>query len=76
MLEEKYDLCYAFQPEEYGRMVKKMEELLSTADLKRVWQAKRERFISAMIDPTAFLVRFIENYPTRKYRSPEDKIPV
>ncbi len=75
MLEEKYDLCYAFQPEEYGMMVNKIGELLSIADLKRIWQEKRERFLSGVIDPTAFLVRFIENYPTRKHRSPADNIP-
>lgn len=62
MLEHEYDLCYAFQPEEFDLMMKKTEELLSMPDLKKIWAAKRERFISASIDPTAFLVSFIEGY--------------
>ena len=65
MLEEKYDLCYAFQPEEYEQMLEKVEKLLRMTDLKKRWIQKRERFLSEMIDPTAFLVSFIENYPTR-----------
>ncbi|HHU98673.1 MAG TPA: DUF354 domain-containing protein [Bacteroidales bacterium] len=64
MLEDKYDLCYAFQPEEFILMLKKAEELLGMADLKQRWIKKRERFLSDMIDPTAFLVSFIENYPS------------
>ncbi|MBK7732351.1 MAG: hypothetical protein IPI37_06225 [Bacteroidales bacterium] len=43
MLEDKYDLCYAFQPEEFIPMLKKAEELLGMVDLKQRWIKKRER---------------------------------
>lgn len=67
MLEGEYDLCYAFQPDEFELMVKKTEELLSLPDLKKIWAVKRNRFISEMIDPTDFLVSFIEGYLSRKH---------
>jgi len=66
MLEDEYDLCYAFQPDEFELMMQKTEELISTPGLKQTWNLKRERFLAAMTDPTAYLVTFIENYPVRK----------
>lgn len=66
MLEDEYDLCYAFQPEEFELMMQKAQELLATPGLKQAWNMKRERFLAAMTDPTEYLVTFIENYPVRK----------
>jgi hypothetical protein len=66
MLENDYDLCYAFQPEEFELMMRKAEELLTTPGLKQAWSLKRERFLAAMIDPTEYLVGFIEGYPNGK----------
>jgi len=66
MLEDEYDLCYAFQPDEFDMMLKKTEELLSTPGLKLAWKLKRERFLTAMTDPTEYLVTFIEGYNKRK----------
>lgn len=66
MLEDEYDLCYAFQPDEFELMMQKTEELLSTPGLKQTWNLKRERFLAVMTDPTDYLVTFIENYPVRK----------
>ena len=66
MLEEKYDLCYAFQPDEFDDMIAKMESLLNKDGIKQQWAKKRERFLSDSINPTDFLVRFIEDYPQGK----------
>ena len=66
MLEEKYGLCYAFQPDEFEVMIAKIESLLNMDGMKQQWASKRERFISDSINPTDFLVRFIENYPQCK----------
>lgn len=66
MLEDEYDLCYAFQPEEFELMMQKAEELLTTPGLKQSWSLKREQFLAAMTDPTEYLVGFIESYPVRK----------
>lgn len=71
MLEDEYDLCYAFQPEEFELMMQKAEELLTTPGLKQTWNLKRERFLAAMIDPTEYLVGFIEDYPIRRRVSRE-----
>jgi len=66
MLEDEYDLCYAFQPEEFELMMQKAEELLTTPGLKQSWSLKRKQFLAAMTDPTEYLVGFIESYPVRK----------
>ena len=73
MLEDKYDLCYAFQPEEFDLMLARIEALLEITDLKQLWEKKRERFLADMIDPTAFLVSLIENYPTGRKPVPKVK---
>lgn len=63
MLEEKYDLCYSYQPAEFDRMIEKIRTLLGLSDIKQKWLTKREKFLNDSIDPTSFLVWFIENYP-------------
>ena len=63
MLEKNYGLCYAYQPEEFEVMYKKTEELVNTPGVKHIWQSKRERFLADSIDPTEWLVRFIESFP-------------
>lgn len=63
MLENKYGLCYAYQPEEFEAMYKKAEEMVNTPGINQIWHDRRERFLADSIDPTAWLVRFIENFP-------------
>ena len=64
MLEDKYGLCYAYQPRQFGEMYHRIEQLLAQnpEDLKAEWQAKRQRMIADMIDPTEFYVTYIENH--------------
>lgn len=63
MLEEKYDLCYSFQPYEFESMLIKISDLLAMADLKNIWRQKRETFLNETINPTSFLAWFIEKFP-------------
>lgn len=63
---EEYGLSYSYQPEDFDKMMAKVNELLETPDLDKVWAKKREEFLKEMIDPTAFFVWFIENYPESK----------
>lgn len=63
MLEEKYGLCYSYQPSEFDVLCLKIKELLKNNSLKEEWSQRRERFLSDSINPTTFLVWFIENYP-------------
>lgn len=62
-LENKYGLCYSFQPDEFERMYEKIKVLLNNPQLKQSWGLKRKHFLNDSIDPTAFLVWFIENWP-------------
>jgi predicted glycosyltransferase len=62
-LEERYGLCYSFLPEEFGKMLEKIDELLAMPDLKSEWQKRRQKMLKDKIDVTAFLVWFVENYP-------------
>lgn len=64
MLEQKYGLCYAYLPTQFDEMYHHIEQLLTRdpEDLKNEWQAKRQRMLNDMIDPTEFFVNYIENY--------------
>lgn len=61
-LEQKYELCYAFLPEEEEAFFTKMEELLAMPHLKDEWQKRRERMLREKIDVTEFLTHFIEKF--------------
>lgn len=62
MLEQKYDLCYAYQPTQFDEMYHHIEQLLARNpdELKKEWQSKRQRMLQDMIDPTEFFVNYIE----------------
>lgn len=62
-LEDKYQLCYAFLPEESDKMLARIEELISLSDLKTLWNERKERMLADKIDVTAFYIWFVENYP-------------
>jgi len=65
MLENKYGLCYAYPPHDFGKMMAHIESLLEREpeDLRSEWQAKRRRFLDEHIDVTAFFVKTIEDNP-------------
>ena len=64
--EHRYGLTYGFRPEESERMFARVEELLAmgTAELKKEWGKRREVLLGEKIDYTAFMVWFVENYPS------------
>lgn len=62
-LENKYQLCYSFLPEDTDKFFYKIEELLGNKNLKSEFLIRKERLIADKIDVTAFYVWFIENYP-------------
>jgi len=62
--EHTYGLTYGFLPDNFEAMKQKIEYLLSIANLKEIWQKKRQVMLNDKIDVTAFYVWFIENYPT------------
>jgi len=62
-IENKYDLCYSYQPSEFDQFYKKISELLKTDNLKSVWKKKLDAAMIEKIDVTSFFSWFIENYP-------------
>lgn len=66
MLEQQYDLCYAYHPNDFEKFYNHTQKLLETPNLKAIWETKRNRFLKDNIDTTAFFTWFIENYPKSK----------
>ncbi len=62
MLENKYGLCYAYSPEHFDDMLAHIEKILAQNpdETKGEWQAKRQRMLDDMTDPTEFFVNYIE----------------
>lgn len=62
MLEQRFDLCYAYLPSQFDDMYLHVKQLLerNPEELKNEWQSKRQRFLATMIDPTEFFVKYIE----------------
>ncbi len=63
-LEKKYGLCFSYQPVEFEKMFSHITELLKKPDLKKEMNDKRNLFLSEKISVTAFLIWFVENYPS------------
>ena len=62
-LENKYELCFSFLPEDTDDLFQKIEELLKEEKIKEEFQQRRQTMLADKIDVTAFFVWFIENYP-------------
>jgi predicted glycosyltransferase len=60
-LEDKYHLIHGFRSS--AGVLEKVSELINTPDLKSTYRLRRDKMLSEKIDPTAFLVWFVENYP-------------
>ncbi|MFW5803645.1 MAG: DUF354 domain-containing protein [bacterium] len=63
-LEKRSGLMYSFIPSDFDNLTNKLNELLSTPNLLKDWQDRRQRMLKDKIDVTAFWVWFVENYPT------------
>jgi predicted glycosyltransferase len=62
-LQNKYQLLFSFYDEE--QLIGKLNELLiDIVQAKSAWRHKKERLIKDKIDLTAFLIWFIEHYPS------------
>jgi predicted glycosyltransferase len=64
--EFKYGLTYGFMPDQFDSLLKQVDELLSTPNLKLKWEGKRDIMLRDKIDVTSFWLWFIENYPESK----------
>jgi uncharacterized protein len=59
--EDKYQLIHGFRTSE--GVIEKVLEIINSPDTKSIYQLRRNKMLSEKIDPTAFLVWFVENYP-------------
>jgi len=62
-LENKYDMCYSFQPLAFDAMKAKIKELIIKPGIKEEWLEKRRILLKDKIDLTSFMTWFIENIP-------------
>ncbi|HOX77102.1 MAG TPA: DUF354 domain-containing protein [Bacteroidales bacterium] len=54
--EKKYGLTFGFLPQDFDKMLAKLDELLAMNDLKAEWQLRRRKMLEEKIDVTAYLV--------------------
>jgi uncharacterized protein len=59
--EDKYQLIHGFRSS--AGVLEKVTELINTSDLKSTYRLRRDKMLSEKINPTAFLVWFVENFP-------------
>jgi len=62
-LETKYQLTHSYHIDDETNFLQKCEELLSTFDLKSIYQTRRIKMLNDKIDLTAFLIWLFECYP-------------
>lgn len=62
MLENNYQLCYAYTPDHFDDMLQQITRLLSMEPdaLHNEWQSRRQLMLNEMVDPTAFFVNYLE----------------
>lgn len=61
--EKKYELTYAYLPENFNALVVRLNAMLANTNLSEEWQLKRKRMLHDKIDVTKFWTWLIENYP-------------
>jgi len=62
-LEHNYQLTFGIKTNEPEKLLSKIDELLSTPDLKKVWDERRKKMLANKTDVTRFMVDLFENYP-------------
>jgi hypothetical protein len=68
-LEKKYDLTYAFLPNQEDKFISKTSELLSIENLKEVWQDRKDKMIHDKVEFNQWLIDFFE----QNINCPENK---
>ncbi len=58
-LEDKYELCYSFQPDRYEELVKTIEDLLQKDNLISDWHQRRDKMLAEKIDLSNFLFSLV-----------------
>lgn len=64
--EHKYGMTYGYTPDNFDKLLEKLNDMLVNPNLKEEWIEKRNKLLSDKIDVSAFFTWFIENYPESK----------
>lgn len=59
-LEKKYKISWGFLPEDFEKLIEKVEELLSKEDLKLVLKGKRKKMLEDKVDLSTFMINYFE----------------
>ena len=72
--ETRAGLIYSYKIDNQSQLeaIEKAVELLRQKDLKKIIQKRQQEFLKNKIDPVAFFVWFIENFPQSKYIIKQD----
>jgi hypothetical protein len=68
-LEHKWKLTFGFKTTQRDALLHKLQELISTPEIKNQWQQRRENMLNQSINLTAMLQWFIEQYPASQAES-------
>lgn len=71
-LENTYNLGFGIKPNEPEKLFSKVEELIEKNNLNEVFEIQRQKMLNDKIDVNAFLVWYIENYPTSALKMKEN----
>jgi predicted glycosyltransferase len=64
--EKRYNLTYAFLPQQFNELKNKLTELLNTPNLSEQFQQRRQKLLNDKIDVSAFMLWFVQNFPQSK----------
>ncbi len=59
-LEHTYNLTYGIKTNQPEKLLKKVNELLNTPDLKQEWQSRRKKMLDECIDMSKFMTDLVE----------------
>ncbi len=62
-LERDYQLCFAFQPDDFPSMVQKVQKLMAMPNAKQEWALRKQTLLEDKIDVTPFISWFVQHYP-------------
>ncbi|MBN1846020.1 MAG: DUF354 domain-containing protein [Sedimentisphaerales bacterium] len=60
-LETKYGLTEGFRPQEFERLLGRLDEWLTEPDLKERWQRKRQDLLTQCVDVTEWIVQLFDS---------------
>ena len=73
-IENKYQLCFSYLPENFDKMLKNIQDHLEMPGLKDLFAERRNRMLKDKIDLTDFLVHLPEQYPVQETKASDKRL--